>query len=51
MIKNLTLLILSLLFFQTAKAQKTTDTLLYLMKNTGGLAADKKDADYFNADG
>jgi TonB family protein len=47
MIKNLTLLILSFLFFQSAKAQKTTDTLLYLMKDGGSLAANKKDADYF----
>jgi TonB family protein len=47
MIKNLTLLILSLLFFQVTKAQKSADTSLYLMKNNGQLAVDKKDADYF----
>jgi len=45
MIKNLTLLILSLLFFQTAKAQK--DTVLLYMKNSGAIADTKDSADYF----
>jgi TonB family protein len=46
MIKNLTLLILSFLFFQSAKAQKTTDTVLYYMKNSGVSVSTKDSADY-----
>lgn len=47
MTKNLTLLILSLLCFKVAEAQKTTDTVLCYMKNSGKLTANKDSADYF----
>jgi TonB family protein len=49
MTRNLTLLILSLLFFQTAKAQKTTDTVLYYMKNSGVSVSTKDSADYLRS--
>jgi hypothetical protein len=47
MTKNLILLILSLLFLQAVKAQKTPNTLLYLMNNDGRVVKSKDSADYF----
>jgi len=46
MFKFLTITILSVLLFQTAKAEKT-DTLLYYMKNNGEIVDSKDSADYF----
>jgi TonB family protein len=46
MTKNLTLLLLSLLFFQTVKAQKATDTVITYFKNTGEIVNNKDSADY-----
>jgi len=45
MIKNLTLLILSLLFFQVVKAQNATDSLLFYFHNNGSVSS-AGDADY-----
>jgi len=45
MFKFLTITIFTLLFFQTAKAQKQ-DTLLYYMKNNGRVVSTKDSADY-----
>ena len=47
MTKNLTLLFLSLLFFQIVRAQKATDTVVCFIKNSGQLVANKDSADYF----
>jgi hypothetical protein len=47
MTKNLTLLILNLLFFQVVKAQLHKDTLVYYMKNDGWTVVNKAVADYF----
>jgi antitoxin component YwqK of YwqJK toxin-antitoxin module len=44
-LKPITILILSLLIFQSAQAQK--DTLLYYMKNDGEIVEQKAAADYF----
>lgn len=42
--KHITILILSLLIFQSAQAQK--DTTIYYMKNNGGIVPEKDSADY-----
>lgn len=44
-LKHITILLLSLLVFQSASAQK--DTLLYYMKNDGEIVEQKAAADYF----
>jgi TonB family protein len=46
MTKNLTLLILSLLFFQTMQAQSHVDTLCTYFKNNGEIVNNKDSADY-----
>ncbi|WP_183572027.1 hypothetical protein HDF18_03430 [Mucilaginibacter sp. X5P1] len=50
MIKNILGLVLGLMVLQSAQAQKNTiqkDTLLYYMKNSGGITPNKDSADYF----
>jgi len=46
MTKNLTILILSLLFFQVAQAQSHTDTVFTYLKYTGHIVDNKDSADY-----
>jgi len=45
MIKIFFIFLLGLLVFQNAKAQK--DTLVYYMKNSGGVVTNKDSADFF----